>query len=107
MKPEENVPLLASVPGHIMDPRASVGRSEVLVSDSAMKKYGFALKLQADLIPYSRNIAFEHGEVCYKSAKLTKSPILVDLMYDALAGGMTAEKALAKATKRAKELLAE
>ena len=45
--------------------------------------------------------------MCYKSAKLTKSPILVDLMYDALAKGMTAEKALAKATKRTQELLAK
>ena len=107
MKPEENVPLLASVAGHIMDPRASVGRSAVLMGDPAMKKYSFALELQAELIPYARNIAFEHGEVCYSSAKLTKSPILVDLMYDALAKGMTAEKALAKATKRTQELLAK
>ena len=106
MIPEENVPLLASVAGHIMDPRISVGRSEVLVSDPAMKKYSYALELQAELIAYARNIAFEHGEVCYSSAKLTKSPILVDLMYDAMPKGMSAEEALAKAVQRTEELLA-
>jgi len=107
MIPEENVPLLASVAGHIMDPRVSVGRSELFFSDPAMRKYRYALELQANLIPYARNIAFEHGEVCYKSAKLTRSPILVDIMYDAMPGGMTAEEALAKAVKRTEELLAE
>ncbi|MFQ5835463.1 MAG: ABC transporter substrate-binding protein [bacterium] len=107
MIPEENIPLLASVAGHIMDPRASVGRSELFFSDPAMKKYRYALELQAQLIPYARNIAFEHGEVDYKAAKLTKSPILVDLMYDAMPGGMSAEKALAKAVQRTEELLAE
>ena len=107
MIPEENVPLLASVAGHIMDPRLSVGRSEVLVSDAAMRKYSYALELQAELIAYARNPAFEHGEVCYSSAKLTKSPILVDLMYDAMPKGMTAKEALAKAVKRTEELLAD
>lgn len=107
MIPEENVPLLASVAGHIMDPRASVGRSEVLFRNPAMKKYSYALELQAKLIPYARNIAFEHGEVCYNSAKLTKSPILVDLMYDAMPRGISAKEALAKAVKRVEELLAE
>lgn len=107
MIPEENVPLLASVAGHIMDPRVSVGRSKLFFSDPAMRKYRYALELQANLIPYARNIAFEHGEVCYKSAKLTRSPILVDIMYDAMPGGMTAEEALAKAVKRTEELLAE
>lgn len=107
MRPEENIPILASAAVQLVPLRKSVARGEILYRNPILKTWKDALELQTQLIPYGRSVGFEHGIVCYKSTKLTKSPILVDTMYDALVKGLSAEEALKKAVLRTEELVKE
>ncbi len=105
MRPEEQIPILASVPPHLLPARRSVGNMDMFLNHPNIRKHREALELQVKYLPYARQIAFEHGAPCYKSARLTTAPVLLDVMYKALVDGVSSEEALKWGVQETEALL--